>query len=112
MEKPSRQPSRPHIVVALLLYQAGWFACILGAANRDPAAYDTPDAFRPGRPGPLLTSFGAGVHFCLGAPLARLEMRLALQTLFDRCPGLRLTAPPVLDDTYHFHGYSSLLVSV
>ncbi|MCA8883892.1 MAG: cytochrome P450 [Rhodobacteraceae bacterium] len=87
-------------------------ACILGAANRDPAAYDTPDAFRPGRPGPLLTSFGAGVHFCLGAPLARLEMRLALQTLFDRCPGLRLTAPPVLDDTYHFHGYSSLLVSV
>lgn len=87
-------------------------ACILGAANRDPAAFTAPAAFRPGRPGPLLTTFGAGVHFCLGAPLARLEMSIALSTLFERCPDLRLTAPPVLADSYHFHAHTSLSVSV
>lgn len=86
-------------------------ACLLGAANRDPAAYGDPGSFRPGRPGPVLTSFGAGVHFCLGAPLARLEMQIALTTLFDRCPGLALVAPPRVADIYHFRGLQSLPVA-
>ncbi|MBL9060821.1 MAG: cytochrome P450 [Mangrovicoccus sp.] len=85
-------------------------ACLLGAANRDPAAYDDPGGFYPGRPGPTLTSFGAGVHFCLGAPLARLEMQIALTTLFDRCPGLTLAAPPRVADIYHFRGLQALPV--
>lgn len=86
-------------------------ACLLGAANRDPAAYSDPGSFRPGRPGPVLTSFGAGVHFCLGAPLARLEMQIALTTLFDRCPGLALAAPLRVADIYHFRGLQSLPVA-
>lgn len=85
--------------------------CMLGAANRDPAVFDDPDRFRPGRTGPTLTSFGAGVHFCLGAPLARLELQIALQVLFERCPNLRLTKPAKLADIYHFHGHARLMVT-
>ncbi|WP_424989706.1 cytochrome P450 [Fluviibacterium sp. S390] len=108
----TRYALRPVEIGGATLAPGDEVACVLGAANRDPAAYDAPAKFRPGRKGPLLTSFGAGVHFCLGAPLARLEMRIALEVLFDRCPGLTLTAPPHYADSYHFHGYPSLLVSV
>lgn len=87
-------------------------ACLLGAANRDPAVYDAPDQFRPGREGPTLSSFGAGVHFCLGAPLARLEMQIALRVLFERCPMLHLTEPARFADIYHFHGHATLRAAV
>jgi cytochrome P450 len=59
---------------------------------------------------PLVT-FGAGLHFCVGAPLARLELQVALPILFARCPGLRLVDPPVYADVYHFHGLQRLVVS-
>lgn len=85
--------------------------CMLGAANRDPSAFDAPDRFRPGRTGPTLTSFGAGVQFCLGAPLARLELQIALQVLFERCPDLNLSMPAELADIYHFHGHARLMVT-
>ncbi|SLN54065.1 cytochrome P450 [Roseisalinus antarcticus] len=84
--------------------------CLLAAGNRDPEAYPEPNRFRPGRGGPLLTSFGGGIHFCVGAPLARLEMRVALQVLFERAPGLRLASPPRYADVYHFHGLEKLMV--
>ncbi len=85
--------------------------CLLGAANRDPAAYDDPARFIPDRSGPKNTSFGGGIHFCVGAPLARLELQIALQTLFDRCPDLKLAAPPTYGDVYHFHGLERLMVT-
>ncbi|WP_108259728.1 cytochrome P450 [Mangrovicoccus ximenensis] len=86
-------------------------ACLLGAANRDPAVFPDPAAFRPGRASKALTSFGAGVHFCLGAPLARLELQIALRVLFARCPGLALAEPPVFAPTYHFRGLGRLMVT-
>ncbi|WP_434290849.1 cytochrome P450 [Celeribacter sp. SCSIO 80788] len=83
---------------------------LLGAANRDDDTWDDPDRFDPTRKVKQNTSFGAGIHFCVGAPLARLEMRVALPLLFDRCPNLRLTEPPVYADTWHFHGLARLRV--
>ncbi len=83
---------------------------LLGAANRDPAVYGDPDRFDPGRAARAHMSFGAGIHFCIGAPLARLELQVALPILFGRLPGLRLAAPPRYADRYHFHGLKALWV--
>jgi unspecific monooxygenase len=81
---------------------------LLGAADHDPARFESPRRFQPGRtPNPHL-SFGGGIHFCVGAPLARLELQVALPALFARLPGLALAAPPRWRDTYHFRGLEAL----
>lgn len=85
-------------------------ALLLGAANRDPAVWPDPHRFDPTRPIQTNSSFGGGLHFCVGAPLARLEMRIALPMLFERCPDLRLAEPPEYSNTYHFHGLTRLMV--
>ena len=77
---------------------------ILAAANLDPHKFSDPLAFRPARNEGANLSFGAGIHFCIGAPLARLELQVALPILFARLPGLRLAQRPVVKDVYHFHG--------
>jgi cytochrome P450 len=83
---------------------------LLAAANRDPGVWDRPDHFLPARPVKPHASFGAGLHFCVGAPLARLELQVALPILFQRHPGLTLAAPPAYADVYHFHGLGALNV--
>ena len=85
-------------------------ACLLGAANRDPQVWDAPAAFRPDRAGPAHVAFGGGAHFCVGAPLARMELQIALEVLWDRCPGLTLAGTPAYADVYHFHGLERLMV--
>ena len=59
---------------------------LLGAANRDPRVYADPNRFDVGRGAAQLMSFGGGIHFCLGAPLARAEGRVVLDQLLDRFP--------------------------
>ncbi len=86
-------------------------ALLLGAANRDPGLWEEAGRFDPTRPIKPHASFGAGLHFCVGAPLARLELQIALPILFNRLPGLRLAAPPRYKDVYHFHGLDRLLVN-
>ncbi|WP_106744510.1 cytochrome P450 [Yoonia maritima] len=85
-------------------------ACLLGAGNRDPLAYDAPNTFDPARKGPQNTSFGGGIHFCVGAPLARLELNIALKVLFERRPNLQLADAPQYGDVFHFHGLERLMV--
>lgn len=84
---------------------------LLGAANRDPLRFPNPDAFDPDRANAgQHVSFGAGIHFCVGAPLARLELQEALATLFARLPDLAPSEAPVYADTFHFHGLKRLMV--
>ncbi|MDH2413699.1 cytochrome P450 [Nocardioides sp. CER19] len=86
-------------------------AALLGAANRDPALFEAPDEFRPGRdPNPHL-AFSAGIHFCLGAPLARMELTESLAALTTRFPGLSLAAEPEARGTFVLKGYRSVEVS-
>ena len=84
---------------------------LLAAANRDPGPFEDPARFDPARPVKPSATFGGGLHFCVGAPLARLELQIALPILFQRLPGLRLTGMPEYADVYHFHGLKRLAVS-
>ncbi|WP_413988431.1 cytochrome P450 [Labrys okinawensis] len=83
---------------------------LLGAANHDPARFAEPERFLPSRERPPHVSFGGGIHFCVGAPLARLELEVAVPILFERLPELRLEGVPFYGDTYHFHGLKALEV--
>ncbi|PPJ46972.1 cytochrome P450 [Rhizobium sp. KAs_5_22] len=84
---------------------------ILAAANLDPLKFTDPLSFKPERNEAPNLSFGAGIHFCIGAPLARLELNIVLPLLFKRLPGLKLAAPPKVKDVYHFHGLERLDLS-
>lgn len=86
-------------------------ALLLGAANRDPAAFAQPDQLNLTRPSNPHVSFGGGIHYCIGAPLARLELQTALPILLQRLPNLSLLQEPTFKNSYHFHGLESLWVS-
>ena len=83
---------------------------MLGAANRDPTRFENPNHFEPTRNSNMHTSFGAGIHFCVGAPLARLELEVGLQVLWQKLPKMRLAETPIYKDAYHFHGLEKLKV--
>ena len=93
------------------LKQGDRIGLLLGAANRDPAAFADPGRLDLARAPNNHVAFGGGIHFCLGAPLARLELRVALSVLLRRLPGLRLAEAPRARDAYHFHGLETLRVS-
>jgi unspecific monooxygenase len=83
---------------------------MLAADNRDPVRFGQANTFDPFRTDGQNVSFGAGIHFCIGAPLARLEMEVALPLLFQRLPRLALAETPRYHNAYHFHGLESLKV--
>ncbi len=84
---------------------------MLGAANRDPLKFNSPDDFNPYRTDAANVSFGAGIHFCIGAPLARLELQTSLSLLFHRFPNLRQTGESNYRNILHFHGLDQLLLT-
>jgi len=84
---------------------------MLGAANRDPSRFKDANTFDPFRTDGQNVSFGAGIHFCIGAPLARIELQVALSTLFKRLPSIRLASEPRYNNVYHFHGLERLDVA-
>ncbi|GAB3711746.1 cytochrome P450 [Amycolatopsis oliviviridis] len=81
---------------------------LLGAANRDPRAYERPDRFDVDRPSPRHLALGQGIHFCLGAPLARLEGRTLFDTLLGTGRAFRRTADPVWVKQVTLRGMESL----
>jgi cytochrome P450 len=76
---------------------------MLGAANRDPLHYESPDTFDITRANIKHASFGYGLHFCVGATLGRLEAQVAIQTMLTRMPNLRLVAVSEYKDNHAFH---------
>ena len=85
---------------------------LLAAAQRDPAVFDRPDAFDPHRDDLRHLAFGHGVHFCLGAPLARLEARVALSAVTARFPNAKLAGEPVYKPNVTLRGMASLPVTL
>ena len=82
---------------------------ILGAANRDPMQFADPDRFDVTRANNKHVAFGGGPHFCVGAPLARLESRIVVSTLRERYPNLRLSPdPPVYRENFNLRGLKAL----
>ena len=86
---------------------------MVGAANRDPAVFANPDAFEITRKDLRPLSFGGGIHFCLGAQLARIEAAVVFETLLRRLPSLRLVAPdqPQWRPSFTLRGLSELPVA-
>ena len=85
---------------------------LLAAAHRDPAANERPEEFDPARESIRHIGFGKGAHFCLGAPLARLEASVALTAVTARFPNARLAADPVYKANLTLRGMSTLSVAI
>jgi cytochrome P450 len=83
---------------------------LFGSANRDPSAFEEPDHLDLTRRDNSHLSFGAGVHFCLGAPLARVELEVSFATLLRRLPNIELVSVPEWKPTYILRGLKELRV--
>ena len=104
-----RTATRDVTVGGVTVAEGQKIAALLGAANRDPAVFDAPDEFRPSRdPNPHL-AFGAGIHFCIGAPLARLELQTSVAALLDRFGRLEVV-DAVRRPTFVLRGYERVFV--
>lgn len=85
---------------------------LLGAANRDPEVFPEPDRLDIGRPDIRHFSFGQGIHYCLGSPLARLEGQVALRKLVDTFDRLELAGEPDWGENFILHGLRRLPLRV
>lgn len=81
-------------VAGTVIPQGEHVVVVIASANRDPVQFENPDTLDIARPNNRHLSFGQGMHYCLGAPLARLEAQIALLTLVQRAPNLKLAVSP------------------
>ncbi len=100
-----RTATAPVEVGGVLVDEGQRIAALLGAANRDPAVFDRPDEFDVARDPNNHLAFGVGVHFCLGAPLARMELVESVAALFAAVPGLELRGEPESRGTFVLRGF-------
>ena len=112
VQRTARIPSEDIVIGGCTIPKGEMVMPFLGAADRDPQVFADPDRFDPARePNPHL-AFGAGIHFCLGAPLARMEGQIAINTLLKRLPKLALaTDKPEFRQSLTLRGLQSLPVS-
>ena len=89
----ARMTTRPVEIAGHTIPEGKKVLLMYASANRDAAAFPEADRFDPQRESARHLSFGEGIHFCLGAPLARLEARLALEEVLRRIPGYRVVGP-------------------
>jgi cytochrome P450 len=87
-------------------------ALLFGSANRDPRRFAQPDSLDITRPENPHIAFSLGIHYCLGAPLARMELQIALRALMQRFPRLSLTNEPQFRDSYVIRGLRDLRVRI
>ena len=87
-------------------------ALLFGSANRDGTRFDRPDTLDLARADNPHVSFGAGIHYCLGAPLARIELAASFGELLRRCPDMRLAAEPRFKGGFVIRGLEELLVEL
>ena len=106
-----RTATRDVTVGGVVVEQGQRIAALLGAANRDPAVFADADTFVPQREPNAHLAFGAGVHFCLGAPLARMELVESLTALFGRFPDLALGGEPESRGTFVLRGFRKVRVA-
>lgn len=92
----------------------GWTViAVIGSANRDETVFDSPESFDITRPSPRHLTFGGAIHYCLGAPLARMEAELAVQTIVTRFPDLRLAADDIeWLDNFNVRGLKELPIAI
>jgi cytochrome P450 len=86
-------------------------AALIGSANRDSSVFERADEMDLTRDHNPHIGFGAGIHFCLGAPLARLEMSVSLPALWEKYPNMQLAGAPVRRPTFVLRGYESVSIS-
>ena len=99
-------------IEGVIIEQGAKIAALLGAANRDPAVFADADALDVRRADNAHIGFGAGIHFCVGAPLARVELQTSLQTLLTRFPRLALHDQPRRRPEFVIRGVESLPVTI
>ena len=106
-----RTATAPTTVAGYALEPGDKIAALLGAAARDPAVFASPDQLDVGRTPNAHLGFGAGIHYCVGAPLARVEIEAALEALATRLPGLRLADEPERRPEFVIRGLRTLPVT-
>ncbi|GAA2104609.1 cytochrome P450 [Streptomyces albiaxialis] len=101
------------VIEGVEIGEGQFLVMMLAAANRDPAVFDDPHTFDVTRPNAAdHIAFSSGIHYCLGAGLARLEGRVALRMLYERFPGLRVSGPSRRRRTRALRGFARLPVTV
>lgn len=106
-----RTATAPTSVAGYALEPGDKIAALLGAAARDPAVFSEPDRLDVGRTPNAHLGFGAGIHYCVGAPLARVEIAAALEALVTRLPELRLASEPERRSEFVIRGLRTLPVT-
>jgi cytochrome P450 len=112
VQRTARIPSEDVVIDGRTIAKGEMVMPFIGAADRDPAQFADPDRLDIGRTDNRHVAFGLGIHFCLGAPLARVEGQIAINTLLQRLPKLALaTEAPEFRQSLTLRGLKSLPVS-